>query len=443
MKKVFSLIIALIMVVSITACSNSGDNDNSKEPNVPNESNESNESTSDPIIVRYTTWGGTEDACNAVVKAFNTSRSDIQIKYESIPSPQLQPILKASLGTPDAPDIIWGSVSTELYALAGLIEPLDAYVERDNFDLSVFYPATLAQQYRHGTLYGLPKGVDTYAMVCNTAVFDKYGVEYPSNDWSWDDYDRISRELDAKIKAEGGNEFASALDITSSAHFFLPLIVSNGASFMNQDATECLVDDKAAVDMVDMVVSLINDGIQADFATLTENKPMDLYISGSVGMTNLPSYNKALSAVANSDIASTSVVLPWPKGPASGTNYVSNTTTNNYVMNSGSEVKDAAWEVLKFLTSEEADKIMSEMKAHTPARISSAKAWSDSFENLDTSVYIGQLESLVTTNFPDNYLPCLMNITPNLVPMYNGEITPTEALDNMAAAINELLSENE
>lgn len=436
MKKVFSIIVALTMLISITGCSNSGDNDN------PTEASVSNESTSDPIIVRYTTWGGQEEACKAVVEAFNTSRSDIQIKYEAIPSPQLQPILKASLGTPDGPDIIWGSVSTELYALAGKIEPLDAYVERDNFDLSVFYPATLAQQYRHGSIYGLPKGVDTYAMVYNTAVFDKYGVEYPTNDWSWDDYDRISRELGAKIKAEGGNEFASALDITSSPHLFLPMIVSNGAAFMNEDTTECLVNDKAAVDMMEMVVSLINDGIQADFSTLTENKPMDLYIGGSVGMTNLPSYSRALTAVAKSDIASTSVVLPWPKGPASGTNYVSNTTTNNYVMNSGSEVKDAAWEVLKFLTSEEADKIMSEMKAHTPARISSAKVWSDSFENLDTSVYVGQLESLVTTNFPDNYLSCLMNMTPNLVPMYNGEITPKEALDNMTAVINELLSEN-
>lgn len=452
MKKVFAMIMVFVLLLSLTACGDDSDKENSSEAKEAGSATDSSKETSessekdtstepvDPTIVRFTVWSQ-EEATKAAVDAFNSSRDDIQIKLEVIPSAQLQPILRSTLGTPEAPDITWGSVSTEMFAMAGMLAPLDEFVERDDFDLSAFYPATVAQQYRNGVLYGLPNGVDTYAMAYNSAVFDKYGVEYPKADWSWDDYERIARELDAKIRAGGGNEYASGLDIKSSAHFFLPISVSNGAQFINDEGTECLINDPAAVEMMDMVMALINDGVQVDLPTITETKVIDLYIGGLIGMTTMPSYNSALSVVADNDIATTTVILPWPKGPATGTNYVSNTTTNNYVMNSGSEVKDAAWEVMKYLTGEEGDAILSGMKAHTPARISSIQVWMDSFGSIDTSVYKGQLETLVTTTFPDVYLTMLMNLMPNLTPMYNGEITPEETLKNIEEVMNGILSE--
>ena len=46
----------------------------------------------------------------------------------------------------------------------------------------------------------------------NKAVFDKYGVEYPKEGWNWNDYEALAEELNSKIKAEGGNEFASAMN---------------------------------------------------------------------------------------------------------------------------------------------------------------------------------------------------------------------------------------
>jgi multiple sugar transport system substrate-binding protein len=444
MKKVIAALLMAIMMLTMVACSKSETpSDSTSKPATtgsPATTTEPTETKPEEVIqINYTTWSQ-EEQYKEVVRMFNESQDKIQVKFEVIPTQQLTPLINKTLGTPDAPDIIWGSVSTEMYAAAGLIEPLDKYVERDNFDLSVFYPAAMAQQYRNGVLYGLPKGIDTYVMAYNTKIFDKYGVAYPEEGWSWTDVDRISRELHAKIKAAGGKEYALGMMLNEITHWFLPMCVSNGASFFNEDNTKCLINSQNALDMVNMTVDLIKDGVQADYTTLTETNAVTLFTNDLVGIITLPSYASAVTVVENSQVADHTKLISWPKGPATGTNYVSNTTTNNFVMNAGSKNKDAAWEFMKFLTSEEADAVATSMQAHLSARISSMDEWIASFKNLDVSLYGKQVEKLAITTFPDQYLACLLKISPNMLPVWNGEASAEEGLNNLAKAVDEALA---
>lgn len=445
-KKVILLVMLMVLAVAFSACNQSKPAE--KQPDTPDTAQETTatqeqekEEVVDPVVVRIVT-NGQEEQNTAFVEAFNAMRSDIQIEYQFMPTDQYMPFMNSTLGTPDGADITWGSVSTNMWAAAGLIEPLDDYIARDEFDLSLYYPATVQQQIVNGKMYGLPKSLDTYAMAYNKAIFDKYGVDYPTADWDWNDYDRIARELDAAIKAAGGSEFASMLDVTSSVHFFVTLCNGNGIDLISSDMSECLINDPASVELIDMVMGLINDGVQADVTTLTETRAGEFIRNGQAGLMEMPSFKSALGILADSEVVSDIVLLPWPKGPSTGTRELNINTTSNWVMNAGSENKDAAWEVMKYLCGEEGDEIYVTMKAHLPALKSNMQLWIDTFPGLDVTVYADQVETLGEVSYPNNYLNILMVIAPNIRPMFAGEITPEEGLANLEAAINALLAEN-
>lgn len=83
------------------------------------------------------------------------------------------------------------------------LEDLTPYVTKRNIDLKKFDPAALqtAQVYSgDGKLYALPFSLNFTATFYNKDLFDKFGVPYPKDGWSWDDAldttKKLTRSLD-------------------------------------------------------------------------------------------------------------------------------------------------------------------------------------------------------------------------------------------------------
>lgn len=109
-------------------------------------------------------------------------------------------------------------------------------------------------------------------------------MEYPKEGWNWNDYEALAEELNSKIKAEGGNEFASALAINEPAHGTLLLLTCNGAKLYNEDVTACALNVPESVEMLEMVQRMVESGAQADYDTLVETNAASLFLSGLAGM---------------------------------------------------------------------------------------------------------------------------------------------------------------
>lgn len=92
------------------------------------------------------------------------------------------------------------------YTDAGILEPLDSYIEKDGLDKSAWVPAMMELYSDKGAQYGMPKGMDVVVVAYNKGIFDKYGVEYPKEGWTWDEFVAKGAELRDKIaeKGEGG-----------------------------------------------------------------------------------------------------------------------------------------------------------------------------------------------------------------------------------------------
>ena len=65
--------------------------------------------------------------------------------------------------------------------------PLDDLVRRDQLNTGDYYPVGLQAYTYHGTLYGIPVKGSTITCFTNKNLFDRYGISYPTDDWTLDD----------------------------------------------------------------------------------------------------------------------------------------------------------------------------------------------------------------------------------------------------------------
>ena len=98
-------------------------------------------------------------------------------------------------------------VHADTYIEGGMMLSLSDLVEDSELiDWKEDFPATLTAQYeRDGEIYAIPKDFDTIAVWYNKQIFDEAGVEYPSDDWTWEEMVETARKLTNKEKGIYGN----------------------------------------------------------------------------------------------------------------------------------------------------------------------------------------------------------------------------------------------
>lgn len=462
MKRILCMVLTFVLAFSMIACGNKKssedtqgnaesktekseskiENSESKTEKLESKAEEPGGSTGDgkTVEITYATWS-METEMQKMVDIYNASQDKVHVTLQVTPLSEYGTLMNAVLGTADGPDVLWAGLQTRLWGNAGKLAELQDQVAKDKLDLSAFMEFPLKQNYVGDKLYGIPCYTDSYAICYNKAIFDKYGVEYPKKGWSWTDYEKIAEELNSKIKAEGGNEFASALAINEPAHGTLLLLTCNGAKLYNEDVTECALNAPESVEMLEMVQRMVASGAQADYDTLVETSANSLFISGLAGMIIVcpdPGANGLFEGTAVKD---TLDYIAFPNGPTSGTNYISTVTMNNIVINSGTKKFDAAWDFVKwYTTDQEAINTFAEIEWHLPTNVNAIEAWKTKHDY--AKVYAEEADKVVTVwDVPLCNYSCLGQISPNLIPVFSGETSVEEGLKNLETAINDLIAE--
>lgn len=120
------------------------------------------------------------------------------VTLEISPESDTQRILTAAVSD-TLPDMLWlGREIMHSYISRGeVLRPLNDLIERDGYDTSRFYPATIAEATAGGQLYGIPGGVDVIAMWANTDALAEVGVSDPSqlNTADWDQLSALGTQL--------------------------------------------------------------------------------------------------------------------------------------------------------------------------------------------------------------------------------------------------------
>lgn len=216
----------------------------------------------------FTFWGSPQEkrAVDDMLASFNESHPGITMRGQHIPTDY--PIKLNTMiagGTPPAAGYLGADMALP-WAEEGLLLDLTSYFEQDQKEANRF----------EGTLYTLGDKTyggwsvaETMLTYYNKDVFDQVGLEYPpataEDAWTWDEFVEVAKKL---TKDRNGND-ATSPDFdpnniqTYGVSFprwwavYLPLIVSNGGSFANEDGTELLLNQPEAVEVLQQMQDLI------------------------------------------------------------------------------------------------------------------------------------------------------------------------------------------
>jgi multiple sugar transport system substrate-binding protein len=291
------------------------------------------------------------------VDGFEKKNPNINVDLQQVPQDQYYTKLDASLGAGQGPDVMWQSSLAVQYAEGGALEPLDSYISDSRLNLED-YPKDITSLYNFDDKqYGIPKDQDTWTFVYNKAVFDKLGItDVPTNDWTWDDMVKISQEIKAKQP--------------DSAPLAVSYSFNNGVSSLIRSlGGEVVVDGKATVsspegeEALTMIKDLQDQGLITKIADAADFNPVNALISGQIGIAEIPSWNLSLLSQADVPEGTFEVVRP----PSVDGKWSTDTNGLSYVMNANSKQKDAAWELIDYLTSTEGAVLHAEGGAAIPA----------------------------------------------------------------------------
>ena len=298
---------------------------------------------------------GTADQQKAWESLFNLFRKqypDVQLKAQGNPANNWAAFfdtLSTQIAGGKIPDII--QVATEgqrPFASRGLVEPLDAYLERDKAELAEFFSDihpnltkwndTLSSP--DGKKYFLPGEFNTMCLWYNAELFQQAGVSEPSDSWTWDDFLAAAKKFSKPGQSYG---------LHVPQFYFvsvMPWLLTNGASTLNANWTKSTVNDPNAIEAAKFMRSLIQQGISpAPGGTFD---PMAAFSQGKLAMFGGGRW--PIIDIRRLNMVEKTKIVAWPQHTTKG----SPIGWNAYPIMKASPNKEAAWAFVKFITSKEA-----------------------------------------------------------------------------------------
>ena len=132
-----------------------------------------------------------------LIDAFQAANPGVKIEMVDLGSADYQTVLATEL-TGSGSDFDIATIKDvpgyTTLVNKGVLEALDDYIAKDGVDLSQ-YGGITDQVTVDGKLYELPFRSDFWVMFYNKDVFDNAGVDYPTNDMTFEQYDALARSV--------------------------------------------------------------------------------------------------------------------------------------------------------------------------------------------------------------------------------------------------------
>lgn len=300
------------------------------------------------VTLRWAFWGSPEEAVShkLVADAFMKIHPEIKIETWNEPWDNYFTKIQAlwASGDPNAvPDIafLW---PTPKYAAEGVLENLDPYIQKSGYNLNDYWDGLLESAKYKGSVYGLPRDIEVNVLYYNKDLFDKAGVKYPDESWTWDDLLAAAEKLTVKDSSGKVIQYALAMEGGKYSKW----VNQNGGAILDDyvNPSKCMLAEPKSIEGVKFFADMMNKGYAMRDADLSQaGGDAAVFLSGQAAMIiqNTSRVSTFNAAKMNYDVA----VVPIPKGgkrwnPAGGA---------AWVMSAKSANKEAAWTFLQWLQS--------------------------------------------------------------------------------------------
>ena len=372
-----------------------------------------------------------------LIDEFNSSHPDIHVEdvYAGSNDKVLQKLTVALQGG-EAPDITYqyGSSLPQLAQAPGIIDLTDVVTESAwNWDDFVEGARTAATF--DGRVLGVPALIDNLAIIYNKDLFDAAGVDYPTADWTWDDFRAAAKALTDPAQKQFGFAFPASADEDTVWHYDA-MLWEAGGDILTPDNSAAAFNSPAGLQALTTLRDLsVTDG--SVYNDLQNTKIDDLFNSGKIGMVisgpwALPGYP---------DVNYGTEIMP----SYDGSNHQTIAGPDMWIaFDNGEARKAATLEFLQWFTAQEQVLKDSMLTGHLPTRTSvlSDPGFADfgtKFPGVDT--FAENLANVVKARPVLATYPQISEAMGQMVvAVMLGDKEPQQALDDAEQAVNDALA---
>ena len=300
-------------------------------------------------------------------------------------------MLEAGVSGGEMPDVFWmHSNNAAKYMGSGVLLNMDSYIEADeSIDLGNYFEGINELYTYDGSHYAIPKDHDTIAVVYNKAIFDKYGVAYPTSDWTWEDFAATAQEISDKGKEDG--VYGTYCNTGSNQDTWYNIIYSYGGEVITEDKKASGYDEPATIEAMKFVAEKILPACPSPDSMATTG-PDTMFLSGLVGMICQGSWTVNNFATADNASDFAWVMMPYADVNGNGScepeERCSIYNGLGWSIYSQSENKDAAFSLVSYLTSKESQIKQSELGVTMAGYIGCSEPFADAFGDMDVSAFV-------------------------------------------------------
>lgn len=302
------------------------------------------------------------------------------VEVIQVPWGQYWDLLKTDAASGDLPDIF--NMSQDqfyFYASNDALLNLTPYLDAAGIDSTVWGKG-LVDPYRYGDngdVYGAPLNWDTVALFYNKDLFDAAGLDYPTADWTWDEFATAAEKLTDPANGVWG---ASVYNDYQSG--WANWVASTGVEpVATAGRGQCTFTEPGSVEALTFLKGLTDKGYMPTISQLGGTNADDgynLFKSGKVAMFSngewqLPNFIKDVTDI-NWDI------VQLPKNPTTGRSRAILHAVS-YAASANTENPDLAANLIQYLASDEGEQFFADAGGVPPADPNPAlqDAWINSF----------------------------------------------------------------
>lgn len=290
-------------------------------------------------------------------------------------------LLEAGASGGDMPDVFWmHSNNSQMYMKNNKLLKLDDYIAKsEKVDMSNYMPEITELYTYDGSYYAVPKDYDTIALWYNKKMFDDAGLEYPNENWTWDDLYEAAKKLTT------GDKYGFCMNTSNDQDTYYNMVYSMGGYIVNDDHTKSGYDDANTIKAMDYVGKLLKDCCPPA-TTMSETGTDVMFQSGTVAMITQGSWMTAgfldnEYLVENCDVA----ILPYDKTTGMRTSICNGL---GWAASADTKRPDDCWKLIEWLGSKEMQEKQAELGVTMSAYEGTSDKWVKCTDKFNLNAYL-------------------------------------------------------
>ena len=383
-RKLLAATLTAAMVLSLAACGGSSSSSSSGTA-----ASGSGASGSGELQVNI--WDNNQLAGLQQIADEWTEESGVKVKINVVDWDNYWTLLEAGASGGQMPDVFWMHSNTaQMYMENDLLLNLDDYIAKDDaIDLANYYEGVVELYNRddNGSQYALPKDHDTIALLYNKAIFDKYGVEYPTDDWTWEDVRDAAAKITEAGKADG--VYGYAINTSNNQDGWYNIIYDYGGQVITDDHKGTTIGSDEAKAGMEMLRQILE--VAAPQTVVAETGTDSLFNSGLTAMITQGSWmiNTFYKAENHDDYAW--AMLPYAdvngNGQCDKGERYSAYNGLGWAAAANTANPDAAYSLISYFCSEKAQKEQAALGVTMGGMKGVSEDFANAFEGMDVSAF--------------------------------------------------------